>query len=101
MALFKEVVKLISTSFTVDELFQEVEAKTEREVFADKRSASQSEFFNAGQIGLKPQYVFTIRLSEYADETELVYNGKTYSIYRTYEKGENIELHSEVRVGGN
>lgn len=101
MALFKDVVKLVSTTITTDELFQEVETKTEREVFADKRSASQSEFFNAGQIGLKPQYVFTIRFSEYADETELIYNKKTYSIYRTYEKGENIELHSEVRVGGN
>lgn len=78
---------------------QEVEVKTERVVFANKRSVSQSEFFSAGQNGLKPQYVFDIRLSEYNKEKELVYNSKTYTVYRTFEKGENIELYCEERVG--
>ncbi len=100
MSYFKDVVSLVSVTTTYDELMQPIETRTERDVFANKRSVSQSEFFNAGQSGLKPQYVFDIRLIEYNSETELVYNGKTYTIYRTYEKGENIELYCEVRVGG-
>ena len=99
MALFKEVVKLISKTFTVDEYFREIEVETERTVFADKQSVNQSEFFAAGQNGLKAQYKFTIRLSEYKGENELLFNGKHYAIYRTYEIGENIELYCEVRVG--
>lgn len=99
MAYFKDVIKLVSTTITVDELMQEIEVKTEREVFANKRSVSQSEFYNAGQSGLKPRYVFDVRLIDYEDENKLIYNDKTYNIYRTFEKGENIELYCEVRVG--
>ena len=101
MAMFKDVIKLITVSFKLDELAQQIEVKNERTVFANKKNVSQSEFFNAGQVGLKPQYLFEIRLSEYGGEGELVFNNKSYSIYRTYEKGENIELYCEVRVGGN
>lgn len=101
MAMFKDVVKLITVSFKLDELAQQIEVKNERTVFANKKSVSQSEFFNAGQVGLKPQYLFEIRLSEYGGEGELVFNNKSYSIYRTYEKGENIELYCEARLGVN
>ena len=99
MALFKEVVKLISKTFTVDEYFREIEVETERTIFADKQSVSQSEFFAAGQSGLKAQYRFTVRLSEYKGENELLFDGKRYAIYRTFEKGEDIELYCELRVG--
>lgn len=101
MAMFKDVVKLVSITFEFDELAQQIEVKSERTVFANKKSVSQSEFFNAGQVGLKPQFVFQIRLSEYGGEGELIFNNKSYSIYRTYEKGENIELYCEVRAGVN
>ena len=78
---------------------QEIESKSERTVFANKRSVSQKEFFEAGISGLKAQYVFDIRLLEYNNERELIHNNTTYSIYRMYEKGENIELYCEVRTG--
>lgn len=98
--MFKYVIKLVSKIFTVDEYFQEIETITERTVFADKQSVSQSEFFAAGQSGLKAQYKFVVRLSEYKSENELLFEGKSYTIYRTYEIGENIELYCELRVGG-
>ncbi len=97
--MFKDVIKLVGYTVTLDELMQEVKTPIEKQVFANKRSVSQTEFFNGGQGGLRPQYQFEIRLSEYGGESELIFDGKTYSIYRVYEKGENIELYCEVRVG--
>ncbi len=101
MTMFKDVIKLVGYTVTLDELMQEVKTPIEKQVFANKRSVSQTEFFNGGQGGLRPQYQFMIRLSEYNDESELIFESKTYSIYRTYENGENIELYCELRVGEN
>jgi len=101
MAYFKDVIKLVSVEIAKDELRQEIQSKTEREVFANKRSVSQSEFFNAGLGGMKAQYAFDIRLVDYEGENSLIFNEREYSIYRTFEKGENIELYCEVRAAGN
>lgn len=101
MSMFKDVVELIGYTVTLDNLGQEIKTPIRKFAFANKRSVSQSEFFSGGQGGLRPQYQFEIRLSEYSDERELIFDGKTYSIYRTYEKGENIELYCEIRVGDN
>lgn len=99
MALFKDVIQLVSVSIELDELLQEIEKPVKRDVFANKRSISQSEFFNAGQNGLKAQYVFDIRLCEYKGEDELIFDNKSYLIYRTFEKGEDIELYAQKKVG--
>ena len=101
MSMFKDVIELVGFTVELDELLQEVKTPVKKQVFANKRSVSQTEFFNGGQGGLRPQYQFEIRLSEYSDESELIFDGKTYSIYRVYEKGENIELYCELRVGDN
>ena len=101
MSMFKDIITLVGYTVTLDELMQEIRTPVEKQVFANKRSVSQTEFFNGGQGGLRPQYQFEIRLSEYNGESELIFDGKTYSIYRVYEKGENIELYCEIRVGDN
>lgn len=80
---------------------QDIEVETLREVFAEKRSISQSEFFNAGQTDIKPTKCFVIYTHEYKDERFLIFEDKKYSIYRTYEKDEDTELYCEVRTNGN
>ena len=90
MSMFKDVIELVGFTVELDELLQEVKTPVKKQVFANKRSVSQTEFFNGGQGGLRPQYQFEIRLSEYSDESELIFDGKMYSVYRVYEKGENI-----------
>lgn len=79
---------------------QNIETEILKEVFAEKRSISQSEFFNAGQTDIKPTKCFVIYSHEYNDERFLIYENKKYSIYRTYEKDEDIELYCEVRTNG-
>ncbi|WJE51115.1 phage head closure protein [Bacillus cereus] len=72
-----------------------------RQVFCEKKSVPQSEFFQAGQSGIKPMCVLIIYTLDYQGEQKVKYREKEYSIYRTYERNdEKIELYCEVKAGG-
>lgn len=99
---WSDVINFETKVIITDELLQEIEVPgTPREVFANKKPIQSSEFFNAGQNSIKAVQCFEIREAEYKKEKSLTYNNERYSIYRTYPKGENIELYCEVRTGGN
>lgn len=70
-----------------------------RRIYAVRTSIRQNEFFSAQQQGLKPQYCFIIRAAEYSEENDLIYNGKRYAIYRTYEKGDDVEIYVTKKAG--
>lgn len=73
-----------------------------RQVFCEKKSIPQSEFFSAGQSGIKPNCILIVNVFDYQEETKIKYKDKIYSVYRTYEKNdETLELYCEVRAGGN
>ena len=86
---------------TKDDLGQiEVSEDFTRQVFCEKKSISQNEFFQAGQNGFKPKCVLIVYSLDYQEEQKVNYNNKTYSIYRTYERDdERIELYCEVKAG--
>jgi len=91
--LFRDVVKLISVTVTENDMGDIIETPVEREVFADKQSIRQSEFYQAAATGLRPELMFVVRTIEYNGETRLKYNGKIYDIIRIYDKdGELTEL---------
>ena len=91
--LFRDVVKLISNTVTENDMGDIIETPVEREVFADKQSIRQSEFYQAAATGLRPELMFVVRTIEYNGETRLKYNGKEYSIIRVYDKdGELTEI---------
>lgn len=76
--------------------------KTERKVYCDVSSVTASEFFQGGAQGLKPDLRFVMSIFDYKDEEELIFEGKTYSIYRTYRgKNDDIELYTERKQGVN
>ncbi|QKE71874.1 phage head closure protein [Arthrobacter citreus] len=85
-----------------DELGQTEETVTfDRQVFCQKKSIPQNEFFQAGQSGIKSSFIFIVNTHDYQDEGNLQYKGKTYHVYRTYERpDETIELYVEVRLNG-
>ena len=91
--LFKEVIKLISITVTENDMGDIIETPVEREVFADKRSIRQSEFYQAAATGLRPELMFVVRTVDYEHEPKLKYNDKYYTIIRTYDTdGELTEL---------
>lgn len=95
-----EVIKLISKTQTKNDLgiFETTEKETQ--IFCSVESIGASEFFNAGQNGLKPALKFTVNRYEYNGEDTLLFNGVRYSIYRTYtKKNEEIELYTQKDIG--
>ena len=94
------IVELISRSYTTDALQQRVAVETSREVWAHISSVSRSEFFQAGQNGLKPEVVVTTPLVNYCGEELCNIGSKRYHIYRTYfsDRTDEIELYCEERV---
>lgn len=85
-----------------DELGQVEETETySRQVFCKKKSVPQNEFFQAGLNDIKASIVLIVHTLEYQGEESVMYNDKTYRIYRTYDRDdERTELYGEVRAGG-
>lgn len=91
--LFRDVVELISVAWEQSPSGAPKPIETPRQVFANKRSVRQSEFYAAAMVGLRPEIMFEVRTIEYNGEEKLEYQGKRYDILRTYDKnGEITEL---------
>ena len=90
--LFRDVVKLISVAVTENDMGDKIEKETETEVFANKRSIRQSEFYQAAATGLRPEIMFEVWSEEYSNQPRLEYGSKQYTIIRAYDKGEITEL---------
>lgn len=91
---------LLGKTITMNQLKQEVEVDTRTEIFAQKESISQSEFYKGGEAGLKPEFRLKTAIIDYNGEREVELDDKKYGIYRTYEPDQDyIELYCE-RKGG-
>lgn len=90
--LYKDIIELITVTTTQNELGDDIESKTYKQVYANKKSIRQNEFYQAMNNGLKPEIMFEIRSIDYNNEQILRYNNKEYSIIRVYDKGEITEL---------
>jgi SPP1 family predicted phage head-tail adaptor len=96
-----DVCFLISISTVKDELGQDIETETQRQIFCSKLSITRSEFSAAGQLGYKPQILLVVDSDEYDQESRVKYGGKTYTIYKTFPRMDGYtELYSEVDIGG-
>lgn len=95
-----ETIKLISTTTSKDEYGMQKNTETERTVYVNVQSVTRQEFFDAGQAGLQPQYVFVMFAPDYEGEKIVEYNNRRYRVYRTYiRKDENLEVYVEDRAG--
>lgn len=97
-----DVCTLLSVTREQDEYGVWRETITEREVFCSVDSVTRAEFFEGGRNGLNPQFRITMFFGDYDGETMLIYNGSTYSVYRTfYGKNDTLELYVERKGGSN
>lgn len=96
-----ETINLISSSWIKDKNGVNRKIETSRTVYCNVSSVSQSEFFQAGQMGLKPEYRFTMFFYDYLNEEIIEYNGTRYTVYRTFHSSNDlIELYTN-KVAGN
>lgn len=94
-----DVLVLIAQTISVDEYGNEIATETERQVFCEVNSISQTEFYAAANTELNPEYRFDIFFGDYNGEDVCFYNGQRYAIYRTYRTGDTLELYAERKIG--
>lgn len=88
--LWRDVVNLVSVTTPDNGMGDVVNIEVPRQVFVNKKSIRQSEFYQASANGLKPELMFEIRYGEYQGETLLEYNSKKYTIIRQFSKNDEI-----------
>lgn len=97
-----EVITLLSTTKEQNEYGVWVETPSSRDVFCQVDSVTRAEFFDGGRNGLNPEFRMTMFFGDYNGEQMLIYNGKSYSVYRTYQgRNDTIELYVERKGGTN
>lgn len=97
--MFDSVIKLVSETKTIDKYGDTVSTQTESDVFAEFKSISQTEFYQAQSVGLRPEIKFVIAdYLDYHNEKIVKYKAfneeeeEVYSVIRTYRTGNNLEL---------
>lgn len=88
--LWRDVINLIKVKNSKNNMGDTVDIESSRQVYANKKSIRQSEFYQAAANGLKPELMFEIRYAEYQGETLLEYNNKKYTIIRQFSKNDEI-----------
>lgn len=88
--LFNDTVRLITVTAAANSLGDPAEAELSRQVYADRQSIRQTEFYQAHATGFRPEIMFVVRSSEYQGETRLRYGSRTYNIIRTYERPDEM-----------
>ena len=96
-----DVCDLLQITTTKDELGQTIKHEKPFMVFCSKVSITRAEFNSAGQLGHRPEVMFVVDAEGYNNENSLKYQGKKYSIYKTFSRPDNFtELYCEVKSGG-
>jgi SPP1 family predicted phage head-tail adaptor len=89
---FSDKIELIAITVTENSMGDMIETETKTEVFANRKSIRQSEFYQAAATGLRPEIMFEVWSEEYSSQQRVKYDNKLYTIIRTYDKGERTEL---------
>jgi SPP1 family predicted phage head-tail adaptor len=70
-----------------------VDANTDTEVWADKRSVKRQEFYSALAAGRSADIVFGVHADDYSNQSVVVYNNLIYKVLRSYQTSpDEIEL---------
>jgi len=94
------VVTLISETYAADDIGQMIATEVEHDVYCNVSSVTQSEWFQGGQNGLKPEYRVTMFAPDYSGQKVVEFNSVRYGVYRTYlRQDELLELYLERKTG--
>lgn len=94
------VAYLVTEAFSQNAYGVMEKTETKHKVYVDVTSVTSQEWFEGGRNGLNPQYRFKMFTFDYNNEKIIEYNGKQYTIYRTYFRSvDEIELYVELRKG--
>ena len=86
-------------SYRMDEIGNETAKIAPKTVVGFRRSVFESEFFRAGQLNIKTFCMVDIYREEYNGAKTVLLGGKRLTVYRTFERGDRIELYLSERTG--
>ena len=97
--MYDQPIKLVASEKKIDEYGDIDREINERTVFAELKSVSQTEFYQANALGLKPELKFKIPdYLEYQNEKQIKYQAfgedkeETYTVIRTFRTGNELEI---------
>lgn len=91
---------LITETKSQNAIGEWVTTESQRKVYANVKSVTQTEYFSASQIGLNPDYKFTMFAQDWQGEMIVEYNGYRYSVYRVYvATTDRMELYAQREAG--
>lgn len=91
--LYGDYVTLISVKTEQDEDGFQKNIETENEVYADIRSTTRSEFYDAMRSGIAVSIMIKISAHDYNNERLLIYDDERYEVVRAYKTDlDHIEL---------
>lgn len=101
------VITLLVLGYATDAAGNTVETVTgSRQVFCKVRSVTRSEFYQAAQAGLHPDYVFVLsHYKDYQGEKALLFTDwaghqARYEVVRVYRgAGDELEITAEEKIG--
>lgn len=97
--LGRDVINLISSTTTENDIGDIVEVETKKLVFANKLTYRNKAFYQAMTNGLKPQFTFEVKEIDYEGQPKLEYENITYRIVDVAPlKNENVGLICEGLV---
>lgn len=94
-----DVIFLITETMAQDEHHVLTATETKRQVFCTVSSVGMREIANASQMGIQPEYQFSVFTGDYSNERIVEYHGERYTVYRTYQAGDKVELYCQTRRG--
>lgn len=92
-------VTLVAQKSTHDDIGQEVMSDTKRTVYCTILSITRAEWATAHQRSFSPAVCLKVFFCDYQRETIAEFEGKRYSIYRTFGIGDYIELYLGTKAG--
>ena len=103
-----DAIILVSTpTYTRDEEGNMIPTATERQVLCRNESVTRSEFYQAAQVGMHPEYVFVLsHFMDYEGEKFIKYTDWSNTLHdlyvtRTYRRPDSteLEIYAEERSG--
>jgi SPP1 family predicted phage head-tail adaptor len=82
--IYDQKLTLVKKSYSEDDIGNQISTLTETDVLCSVKSISKNEYYKAAQTDLWPSLIFVIHHFEYDGETEVIFDGKRYSVIRTY-----------------
>ena len=88
--MFDYELTLIKYSVEPDDIGNQKPKKETKTILCDIESTTRTEFYNYGDAELRPEYVAIINSCEYDNEVEAEFEGRQYTITRTYKADRDL-----------